>query len=64
MTMNIYYVAHDIGLSDILDRIPEEMENLQDDTIYIFKSDDQELMVRYDLVYYEFEGGYFGVTGD
>lgn len=51
MTINDFYLAHSAVAGDISNSLKEGMENLQEDTIYIFKMQDQDLCRKYDLEY-------------
>lgn len=62
MTVNDFYLAHSAAAGMIEESRREGMEQLREDTIYIFKAEDQELCQQYDLDYYELDGVIAGVT--
>lgn len=61
MTINDFYFAHSAVDGDIRENREIEMKNLNKDTLYIFKVQDQDLYEAYPLEYYELDGIIVGV---
>ncbi len=56
MTVNDFYLAHSAAAGDIHEDLETSMGNLQEDTIYIFKKEDEALCSQYPLMYHELDG--------
>ena len=61
MTINDYYFAHSANAGDIEKSKVESMENIQDDTLYVFKVADTELYEDSNLHCFEVDGVILGV---
>lgn len=62
LTVNDFYFAHSAVSGDIEESRKESMEELRDDTIYIFKEQDKELCGQYELEYFMMDGIIAGVV--
>lgn len=61
MTVNDFYLAHSAAIEDIEESREEGLDNLREDTIYIFKQQDQLLCEQYELDYMELDGIVVGI---
>lgn len=63
LTVNDFYFAHSAEAGDIEKSREESMEELREDTLYIFKEQDKELCEQYELEYFMLDGIIVGVVG-
>lgn len=61
MTVNDFYLAHSAAIEDIEESREEGLDNLREDTIYVFKQQDQLLCEQYELDYMELDGIVVGI---
>ena len=62
LTINMFYIAHNASMGAITESLNSSMQNLQDDTVYVFKDSAADEMKKYSqLFYYQIDGGYIGL---
>lgn len=64
MTVNYFYFAHGAVQDKIEESLDKSLQNLEEDTIYIFKLSDSELCKQYSLHFYELDNIIIGLKSE